>query len=82
MALERKVIYRGSWDEFGKIVVQEIEQILEEGEVHSEKHCSHVVNPGDTTTNEDAVTKEIAKVVHTPEVIATHEARMAELENA
>ncbi|KKL73083.1 hypothetical protein LCGC14_2078460 [marine sediment metagenome] len=78
MALEKQIVYRQQIDEFGNINVQKVEQILEDGEVHSEKYHRHVVAPGEEAKDEDAVTKEIAKVVHTPEVIAAYEARIAE----
>ena len=81
MALEKNVVYRQQIDEFGNISVQRVEQILEDGELHSEKYHRHVVQPGDTTTNEDAVTKKIAKLIHTPEVIAAYEARIEALES-
>ncbi len=79
--LKKRIVYRQQIDEFGNINVQKVEQIIENGMVHSEKNHRHVVHPGVPTTKEDAVTKEIAKAVHTPEVIAAHEARVAELEN-
>jgi len=79
MAMTKRVLYRQHIDEFGSINVQRVEQILEDGVFHSENCHRHVVAPGDSTTKEDAVTKEIAKVVHTPEVIAAHEARIAAL---
>ncbi len=78
--LEKQVVYRQQIDEFGNINVQKVEQIIEDGEVHSEKYHRHVVQPGDSTLIEDGVTKEIAKAVHAPAVIAAHEARVAELE--
>ncbi len=80
MALEKRVVYRQQVDEFGNISVQRVEQIIEGGEVHSEKYHRHVVAPGESTILEDDVTEEIAKAVHTPSVIAAHEARMAESE--
>lgn len=80
--LEKNVVYRQQVDEFGNINVQKVGQIIEDGEVHSEKYHRHVVHPGAETQDEDAVTKEIAKVVHTPEVIEAHEARIAEIEDS
>lgn len=80
MALEKKVVYRQQVDEFGNISVQRAEQIWEDGELHSKRYHRHVVAPGEINAREnDAVTKEIAKVVHTPEVISIYEAKMAEL---
>ena len=79
MALEKNVVYRQTVDEYGNISVLAVTQILEDGVLVAEKNHRHVVAPGDATTDEDDVTKEIAKAVHTAEVIAAHEARMAAL---
>ena len=80
MALEKQIVYRQQVDEFGNINVQRVTQILEDGEIISSANHRHVVQPGDSTVAEDTVTKEIAAVVHTPEVIAAYEAKMAESE--
>ena len=76
--LDKQIVHRQQVDEFGNINVQTVTQIVEDGKIISEAYHRHVVAPGDVTIDEDAVTKEIAKVVHTPEVIAAYEARKTE----
>jgi len=80
MALEKRIVYRQRLNEFGEIWAYRVEQLFENGEFVSEVLFNHLIRPGDDTKNEDAVTKEIAKAVHTQEVISAHEARVLELE--
>ena len=77
--LEKRTVYRQQIDEFGNINVQRVEQIVDDGEIHSEKYHRHVVHPGKSAEDENDVTKEIVKAVHTPEVIAAYEAMMVEI---
>ena len=68
--------------ESGHIQVRKAIVIERDGVEISRTFHRHVVAPGDDTTNEDEVVKAIAAQVHTPEVIAAHQARMAADENA
>ena len=80
MALEKNTVYRQQIDEFGNINVQQVTQFVEDGKIVASNNHRHVVQPGDNIKDEDAVTKKLATAVHTPAVIAAHEARVMALE--
>ena len=72
--LEKKISHDHSITESGSIQVRCITRIMEDGREISRFYHRHVVSPGDDTKDEDERTKKIAKVIHTPEVIATYKA--------
>lgn len=77
--LEKKVSYDHSITEFGHVQVRRITRIMEDGKEISKSYHRHVISPGESTEGQDERTIELAKAVHTPEVIAAYQARMVEL---
>ena len=63
--------------ENGCIQVRTKTVIMEDGVEISSKFHRHVKAPGDDLTNENARVRAIASVMHTPEVIAAYQARLA-----
>ena len=83
MALEKQeVIDLVEITENGHVQVRKATRILEDGKVISSSFHRHVVAPGDDVSNEDDKVKNIAAVVHTPEVIANYQAQQNANENA
>lgn len=67
--LEKIMEYDHSITADGNIQVKKITKIMENDEELSRLYHRHVVSPGDDYTFEDARTKIIAEVIHTPQVI-------------
>jgi len=70
--IERVISYDHRLLENGLIEVRQIERLVEEGAEIAKKFKRHVVVPGDDITNEDPVTKQLAVMAHTDEVILSH----------
>jgi len=54
---------------------------MEDGKELSKSYHRHVVSPGDDASGQDERTQELAKAIHTPEVIAAYKAQIEEMEN-
>jgi hypothetical protein len=67
-------------EEDGKIAVRRITRIYDDGVEVSKKYHRSWIMPGDDPTGNDVMSKAIAEKIHTPEVIDTYKAKMAELE--
>ena len=74
-----------------KIISVDLIEVIEDGSIQvrtktvmkeddveiSSKFHRHVIAPGDDLANENARVRAIASVMHTPEVIAAYQARLA-----
>jgi hypothetical protein len=67
--------------ENGSIQVRTKTAIKEDGVEISSKFARHVVAPGDDYSAEDARVQAICAVMHTAEVIAAYQAKLAEQQN-
>jgi len=76
--LEKKVSYDQQITESGVIQVRRITRIFEDGKELSKSYHRHCVSPGDDVKSEDTRTKNIAGVVHTPEVISDYNSLIEE----
>ncbi len=63
--------------ENGSVQVRTAVRIVENGQVISQSFQRHVIAPGADYSGEDARVQAICAAVHTPEVIATHQAAQA-----
>jgi len=64
-------------DEDGKIAVRRITRIFDEGVEVSKKYHRSWIMPGQDPTGTDVISKAVADKIHTPEVIAVYEAKIA-----
>lgn len=79
MALEKvNVVDRIEVVEDGSIQVRTKTAILEDGKQISGTFHRHVVAPGDDYSQEDAKVQAIAASIHTAEVIAAYQEKLAE----
>jgi len=69
---ERSVISQITVLEYGNIQVQRADVILRDGVEITRAFHRHVVIPGQDLTREDERVRDIAVVVHTPEVIRNY----------
>ena len=69
--LEKRIEYEHHVKADGHIEVRRDSQIWEDGVmIGREPYHRHVIHPGQDTSFEDTQTKNIASVVHTPEIVA------------
>ena len=86
MALEKAKKYSYQVDEFGVVWQKERTVILEDGvEISSANTNRGFLAPGQLsdsryTDRVNQKTKDIAKIIHTPELVAEYEAKIAEAE--
>ena len=76
--LEQIVTYDRTLDDLGRISVRRITRIFDDGEEVSKKYHRSWIMPGQDPTGNDVMSKAIAEKLHTPEVIAEYESKMAE----
>lgn len=64
--------------EDGQIQVRQATRIIKDGVQIAEAYHRHVVHPGMDLTNEDRRVRDVAGVIHTPEVIAAFDVKQAQ----
>ena len=79
--LEKQISYDHSITESGHIQVRQITRVMEDGKEISKTYHRHVLSPGDDTKNQDERSKQIAKAIWMPEVVAAYKAMIAENES-
>lgn len=77
--LEEIVTYDRTIDDLGRISVRRVTRIFDEGKEISKKYHRSWIMPGDDPKDDDVMSKAVADKLHTPEVIAAYQAKMAEL---
>ena len=80
--LEQIVTYDRTLDDLGRISVRRITRIFDEGEEVSKKYHRSWIMPGQDPAGNDVMSKAIAEKLHTTEVIAAYNAKMAEIKEA
>ena len=80
IGLEEIVTHDRTLDELGRISIRRITRIFDEGVEVSKKYHRSWIIPGQDPTGKDVISKAVAEKLHTPEVIAVYEAKIAELE--
>jgi len=78
--LEEIVTYDRTLGDLGRISVRRITRIFDDGEEVSKKYHRSWIMPGQDPTGNDVISKAVAEKIHTPEVIAEYDTKMAELE--
>ena len=77
MLEEQSVIDQIMILEDGQIQVRRADKILRDGEEIAKAYHRHVLHPGQGLDNEDSRVADIARLVHTPAVVAAFEAAEA-----
>ncbi|GAG74773.1 unnamed protein product, partial [marine sediment metagenome] len=72
VGLEERYTWDRMIDSMGRIAVRRIHRVFEDGEERSKKYHRSWVMPGDDFSKSDAMSKALAKKLHTPEVIAEY----------
>ena len=67
VGLEEIISYDRMIDDQGRIAVRRVTRIYEDGKEISKKYHRSWLNPGDDSTNADAMSKTLAKGIHTKE---------------
>ena len=76
------VTYDRIIDDLGRISIRKISRIFDEGEEVSKKYHRSWIMPGQDPAGNDVMSKAIAEKLHTTEVIAAYNAKMAEIKEA
>ena len=77
--LEKRIVYEHFIDKNAHIRERERTEIYEDGKLLSFAYTnSQVVSPGGSTEGRQEITKKIAQLIHTPEVVAAYEAVITE----
>lgn len=79
IGLEEIIKHDRMIDDLGRIAVRKITLIYDEGVEIGKKYHRSWIMPGQDTNGNDVLSKAVADKLHTPEVIAVYEAKMAEL---
>ena len=78
IGLEEIISYDRMPDDLGRISVRRVTRYYDDGvEIGKTYHRSWII-PGDDSTGNDVISKALAIKLHTPEVIAAYNAKMAE----
>ena len=78
IGLEEIVKYDRMIDDLGRIAVRRITRYYDEGVEIGKKYHRSWIMPGDDPNDADVLSKALALKLHTPEVIANYNAKMAE----
>lgn len=74
--LEKKITYDHLITDRDSIMVREITTILDNTNIISTIYRRHTIEPGSDTASEDKRTRLIASLIHTPQCIEKHKARI------
>lgn len=77
--VEQIITYEREIEKDGKIAVFEVMRIFDDGKEVSKKLCLSWIMPGDDPSGNDVMSRAVAEKLHTPEVIAAYEAKIAEI---
>lgn len=81
MALEKQIsIDFIEVSELGSVQVRKATKIIEDGVEISRSLHRYVIDPGNDYSQEPARVQAVCAAVHTPEVVAAHQARLAAIE--
>lgn len=69
IGIEKIISYDRTIDELGRISVRQITRIFDDGKKGDKKYHRSWIMPGDDFSKADAMSKALAKKLHTPEVI-------------
>ena len=78
MLTEQSVIDQITVLEDGQIQVRRANKVLRDGVEIARTYHRHVLAPGANVTKEDVRVKAVARVIHTPEVVAAYTAAITE----
>jgi len=78
VGIEKIISYDRIVEDDGKIAVRKITRIFDNGKEISKKYHRSWINPGDNSDNADAISKEVAKKLHTQEVIDAYKTKQIE----
>ncbi len=78
VGLEEIVKYDRVLEENGKVTIRRITRIFDEGKEVSKKYHRSWIMPGDDPSDNDVMSRAVAEKLHTPEVIAAYQTKMAE----
>ena len=78
MALSKRVVMDNlTITEYGQLQIRNATVIEDAGVEISRTFDRHVILPGEDVSNEIQLVKDIAGIVHTPEIIAAYEAKLS-----
>jgi len=78
IGLEEIVKYDRMVDDLGRIAVRKITLIYDEGVEIGKKYHRSWIMPGQDPAGNDVISKAVAEKIHTPEVIAAYQTKLAE----
>ena len=78
IGIEKIITYDRIAQENGAIAVRKITRIFDNGKEISKKYHRSWINPGDNTDGKDVMSKEVAKKLHTQEVIDSYKIKLEE----
>ncbi len=78
VGLEEIVRYDRVLEEDSKVAVRRITRLFDEGKEVSKKYHRSWIMPGDDPSDNDVMSRAMAEKLHTPEVIAAYQTKMAE----
>lgn len=73
--MEKIITYDRIVEESGCVAVRQIIRIFDEGKEISKKYHRSWINPGDDPSGNDAMSKAVAKKLHTQEVITAYKSK-------
>jgi len=76
IGLEEIITHDRTIEEDGKIAVRRITRIFDDGKEISKKYHRSWINPGDNPDNNDVISKELAKKLHTQIVVDSYKEKL------